>query len=32
MKHIVETKKTIDQAAQDIQEAVKANSFGVLHT
>ena len=32
MKHIVETKKTIDQAALDIQEAVKANNFGVLHT
>lgn len=32
MKYIVETKKTIEQAALDIQEAVKANSFGVLHT
>lgn len=32
MKHIVETEKTIDQAALDIQEAVKANDFGILHT
>lgn len=32
MKHIVETEKTIEQAALDIQEAVRAHSFGVLHT
>ncbi|MDX2464441.1 MAG: DUF302 domain-containing protein [Porticoccus sp.] len=32
MKHIVETGKTIDQAAQDLQKAVTAHSFGVLHT
>ncbi|NCT41564.1 MAG: DUF302 domain-containing protein [Alphaproteobacteria bacterium] len=32
MKHIVETEKTINQAAKDIEEAVKAHSFGVLHT
>jgi len=32
MKHVVETKKTINQAAQDLQEAVKAHNFGVLHT
>lgn len=31
MKHIVETQKTINQAAQDLQDAVKANGFGVLH-
>lgn len=32
MKHIVDTQKTIEQAAEDLDEAVKANSFGVLHT
>jgi uncharacterized protein (DUF302 family) len=32
MKYIVETEKPIDQVSQDLQEAVKANSFGVLHT
>jgi len=32
MNHIVETEKTINQAAKDIEEAVKAHSFGVLHT
>lgn len=32
MKYIVETEKNITQASVDIQEAVKANSFGVLHT
>ena len=32
MKYIAETDKTIDQAALDLQEAVKANGFGVLHT
>ena len=32
MKHIVETKKTITQAARDLEDAIKANGFGVLHT
>ncbi len=32
MKHIVDTNKTIEQAATDLQEAVTAHSFGVLHT
>ncbi len=32
MKYIVDTEKKIDQAALDIEEAVKDNSFGVLHT
>lgn len=32
MKHIVDTKKTIEQAAQDLHKAVTAHSFGVLHT
>jgi len=32
MKHIVETKKTIEQASFDLNEAVTKHSFGVLHT
>lgn len=32
MKHIVDTQKTIEQAALDIQEAIKDHKFGVLHT
>jgi len=32
MKYIVETKKTVDQAALDLQKAVSTHSFGVLHT
>lgn len=32
MKYIVSTKKSVDQAAQDLQTAVKANGFGVLHS
>ena len=31
MKYIVETKKTIDQAATDLAQAVADNKFGVLH-
>lgn len=32
MRHIIESEKTTDQALQDLQEAVKAHGFGVLHT
>jgi uncharacterized protein (DUF302 family) len=32
MKYIVSTDKTMSEAANDLQEAVKANGFGVLHT
>lgn len=32
MKHIVDTQKTIEQAAFDLEKAVKTHSFGVLHT
>ena len=32
MKYIVKSEKTIGQAVLDLQEAVKANGFGVLHT
>ena len=32
MKYIVETDKPLDQTLLDLQEAVKANGFGVLHT
>ncbi|MCB9964880.1 MAG: DUF302 domain-containing protein [Rhodospirillales bacterium] len=32
MKYIVDTTKTIDQVSQDLQDAVKAHNFGVLHT
>ena len=31
MKHIVETKKTVEQASRDLQSAVAARGFGVLH-
>ena len=31
MKHIVATKKTFEQAAKDLEEAVTRNQFGVLH-
>ncbi|MFH2129564.1 MAG: DUF302 domain-containing protein [bacterium] len=31
MKHIVTTKKTVDQAAKDLETAVIRNKFGVLH-
>ncbi|MDI1229176.1 MAG: DUF302 domain-containing protein [bacterium] len=32
MKYIVNSKKTMGQAVLDLQEAVKANGFGILHT
>ncbi len=31
MMYIVETKKEVDTAARDLEEAVKRNKFGVLH-
>lgn len=31
MYHIVETSKTFEQAATDLEAAVKRNEFGVLH-
>lgn len=31
MKHIVDTDKTVEQAAADLGEAVARNRFGVLH-
>jgi len=31
MKYIVSTEKTVDQAVNDLQEAVSQNKFGVLH-
>lgn len=31
MKYIVTTKKTIEQAATDLEKAVTQNKFGVLH-
>lgn len=31
MLHVVESKKSVDQAAQDLEEAVKRHQFGVLH-
>ena len=31
MKHIVDTDKTVEQAAADLGEAVVRNRFGVLH-
>jgi len=31
MLHIIDTNKTVDVAAKDLEEAVKRNSFGVLH-
>src|ERR1035437_6579869 len=32
MKYIAETDKTLEQAVHDLQEAVQANGFGILHT
>ena len=32
MKYIVDSKKPVEQAALDLQEAVKRHGFGVLHT
>lgn len=32
MKYIVETEKTLDQAVTDLQDAVKNEGFGILHT
>ena len=32
MKYIVDSDKTVDAAAQDLEKAVKDNNFGVLHT
>jgi len=31
MKYVVDTSKSVDQAAADLQEAVKKHKFGVLH-
>ncbi len=31
MLHVVETKKDFERAAQDLEEAVKRNRYGVLH-
>ncbi|MBU4259044.1 MAG: DUF302 domain-containing protein [Proteobacteria bacterium] len=31
MKYIVETKKSVEQAVTNLQEAVKRHNFGVLH-
>jgi len=31
MKYIVDTDKTVDQAAADLEKAVAAHGFGVLH-
>ncbi len=31
MKYIVESRKSVSQAAADLEEAVKRNGFGVLH-
>lgn len=31
MKYIIESNKTVEQAAQDLEVAVKRNGFGVLH-
>ena len=31
MKHIVSSTKSVDQAAADLEQAVTANQFGVLH-
>ena len=31
MKHIVSSAKSVDQAASDLEQAVTANQFGVLH-
>ena len=32
MRYVVESEKSSDQALADLQEAVKAHGFGVLHT
>ena len=32
MKYIIDTKKTVDQAGHDLQDAVKEHGFGVLHS
>ena len=31
MKYIIESSKSVEQAAEDLQDAVKQNGFGVLH-
>lgn len=31
MKYIIESSKSVDQATEDLQDAVKRNGFGVLH-
>lgn len=31
MKYVVESSKSVEQAAADLQDAVKRNGFGVLH-
>lgn len=31
MNYVVETSKPVDEAARDLEEAVKRNGFGVLH-
>ncbi len=31
MYHVVETDKSVEQASQDLEAAVKRNGFGVLH-
>ncbi|MBI4536647.1 MAG: DUF302 domain-containing protein [candidate division NC10 bacterium] len=31
MLHIVETKKDVETASRNLEEAVKRNKFGVLH-
>jgi uncharacterized protein (DUF302 family) len=31
MKYIVETQKSVEQAAEDLEKAVAAHQFGVLH-
>ena len=31
MKYVVETEKTVDQAAEDLEQAVTRNKFGVMH-
>lgn len=32
MIHVVETKKSVSQAMQDLEAAIAANNFGLLHT
>lgn len=32
MKYIIDTDKSLQQAAQDLQEAIKLHEFGILHT